>query len=143
MLEKPEWFLECMKGFTEGATGLGLDGNRCLGENWVVLVHMWSGFQQAAGFLEDSKLPMKNRPFPIKEWIASPEWRKVDEKVDPKRVEGDWSALRLPGLNGLVSVVAALLYWSIGAHSSKAHTFAWSKAVRDCTTALTKITSLP
>ncbi|PPQ84051.1 hypothetical protein CVT24_007929 [Panaeolus cyanescens] len=167
---RPAWFLDGMSCFTEGATGLGTDGSGSLGDDWIALVHAWSSFQQAAGFSEDSKLPTKNRPFPIKEWIArarsptyrpvikdlreyettfwlwwssmQPEWRKVDGKVDPKRVDGDWSCLRLPGVNGLISVVAALLYWGIAAHGSKARTVAWSKAVRDCTMAFSKISAL-
>ncbi|KAF9034892.1 hypothetical protein BJ165DRAFT_1304486, partial [Panaeolus papilionaceus] len=85
------------------------------------------------------KLPTKHRPFPIKEWIGrarsltyrpditdlahyeqefklwwasmQPAWRLDDGKVVVSRVDGDWAGLRMPGINGLLNVVAALFYW--------------------------------
>ncbi|PPQ76366.1 hypothetical protein CVT24_008806 [Panaeolus cyanescens] len=165
--ERPRWFYDSMKAFTEGAVGLGTDGNGCLGNDWIALVEAWSTFQVAAGFTEDNKLPTKHRPFPIKEWIArarsptyrpvitnlseyesnfnlwwysmQPDWRKADGMVDPRRVDGDWSSLWLPGLNGLVSVIAALLYWGIAAHGNKTRTLSWLRAVRDCKTAISAL----
>ncbi|KAF9032256.1 hypothetical protein BJ165DRAFT_1331794, partial [Panaeolus papilionaceus] len=86
-----------------------------------------------------SKLPTKHRPFPIKEWIGrarsltyrpdninlasyeqdfklwwasmQPAWRLDDGKVVASRVDGNWTGLRMPGINGLLNVVAALFYW--------------------------------
>ncbi|KAF9037288.1 hypothetical protein BJ165DRAFT_1320317, partial [Panaeolus papilionaceus] len=85
------------------------------------------------------KLPTKHRPFPIKEWIGrvrsltycpditdlahykqefklwwasmQPAWRLDDGKVVVSHVDGDWAGLWMPGINGLLNVVAALFYW--------------------------------
>ncbi|PPR04509.1 hypothetical protein CVT24_013115 [Panaeolus cyanescens] len=160
----PDWFTGCMRMFTEGSTGIGVDKNGSLGDDWVRLVDAWSVFQRKAGFEEDRRLPTKNRPTVIKDWIArarnplyrpdirnigeyeasfdawwssmQPDWRLERGKVNRDLVDGDWSDLRLPGLNGLVSVVAALFYWGLAVNGNKTRTVAWQKSVRDCTTAL-------
>ncbi|PPR03500.1 hypothetical protein CVT24_012667 [Panaeolus cyanescens] len=168
---QPRWFLDSMQMFTEGAVGLGSDGNGSLGQEWNSLVRLWSLFQRNAGFSTDSKLPTANRPFPIKEWIGrarsptyrptisnvaeyestytrwwasmQPEWRIVNGKVDPKLVEGDWSSLHLPGQNGLVSVIVALFYWGLAAQDQKVRKNAWLRAVRNCNTAISRLGAAP
>lgn len=109
-----------------------------LGLEWMELVGIWESFEVSEGFDSPTKLPAKGRPPCISDWIQrartpsyrptithpdtfaqvfsawwsslQPQWRKSIEGPLP-RAFGDYDALRRPGVNGLLSVVAALFFW--------------------------------
>jgi len=63
-----------------------------------------------------------------------PNWRKSTngKLVFSRVIGGDWKQLRRPGLNGLVSVIAALLFWGVVFQDSRGERKGWDKAVFDC-----------
>lgn len=106
----------------------------------------WELFEVENGFQERGRLSTTHRPPMIHLWIKNackttfrpkivniqeaqkeykawwdhlqPSWRKSDDgAVVSRRVDGDWSSLNLPGLNGLFSVVAALFFIGLESHS--------------------------
>ncbi|KAF9047241.1 hypothetical protein BJ165DRAFT_1344465 [Panaeolus papilionaceus] len=128
---------------------------------------------QGFGPQTDKRLPAHLRPTVIKDWVArgrtrnkawrpkslvpkdfkdefwtwwtslQPEWRVDNGTVITGRVDGDWSALVVPGVNRLLSVVAALFFWGLEAQGKHVSRDAWLVAVRDCTTAFHKLAVIP
>jgi len=113
-----------------------------MGAMWAKLVEAWVIFEGQAGYMGDKKLATTHRPDAIKAWIArarsaswrpdildiptyesefmlwwaalQPSWRKrSDGTTIFSKVEGDWEALQRPGLNGMLSVMAGLLFWGV------------------------------
>ncbi|KAF9044029.1 hypothetical protein BJ165DRAFT_1528604 [Panaeolus papilionaceus] len=149
----PSWFVDAMDLFVKGAAGLAGAG----------------GF----GPEKDKRLPARFRPTVVKDWVArgrtrnkawrpkdlvptefktefwtwwtslQPEWRVDNGAVITGRVDGDWSPLVVPGVNGVLSVVAALFFWGLEAQDKRAPRDAWLVAVRDCTTAFQKLAAVP
>lgn len=119
-------------------------------------------FQRKHGFADDKRLPNKGRPGVLNEWIRvgrtrnkswrprslvvkdvegefkmwwnslQPEWRVENGVVVKERLVGDWSSMIYPGINGLLSVVAALFFWGLEAQQTKSRRNAWLLAVNDC-----------
>ena len=75
-------------------------------------------------------------------WTAlQPEWRITAAKeIAVDQAVGGWEDLRKPGLNGLLSLVAALLFWGLHVRDSNVDHIRWSAAVDDCLAAITNIT---
>jgi len=139
-----------------------------LDKHWVELVQVWISFEQNESYLEVGKLSSKNRPAVVGQWIArarsstwrpnisdlcafedqfrqwwlniQPPWRVSDGMLLKDSVDGDWGSLRCPGLNGIYSVLAALLYWGLAA-KKLANKKAWVAAVQDCQVVLRHLLS--
>ncbi|KZT00416.1 uncharacterized protein LAESUDRAFT_666186, partial [Laetiporus sulphureus 93-53] len=74
-------------------------------------------------------------------WWAGlqPEWRKNDISGHPiPGGGGDWTKLRKPGQNGLLTVLLALLWWRLAAE--EVNLSDWNMAVADVSWVLTQLT---
>jgi hypothetical protein len=105
-----------------------------LGHDWMKIVDTWVRYQTASDCNNDCKLAATGCPACISAWIQckcsltwcpeitdlnkfeagfwtwwgslQPEWREGFQQVN-----GDWEVLQRPGINGIVSMLAALFYW--------------------------------
>jgi len=146
----PAWFTNAVRMFNEPSLDL----------SWTELVELWSSFEQKESYTEAGKLSPKNRPAVVGQWIArarpggwrpniadlpgferqfqqwwvtiQPVWRVSDRKLLKDVVNGDWDSLRRPGLNGIVSVLAALFYWGLAVKQKPGKKKVWMAAVEDC-----------
>jgi len=152
----PSWFTS--------AIGMLEDGE--LGPSWDQLVKAWVAFEVKSDFKELKKLSTTNRPVAVKAWIQrartsawrpvisnmasyesefkawwsvlQPEWRKSSSgEIHFSKVDGDWEVLRRPGLNGILSVMAALFFWGVNLQEDSRT--GWNDAVSDCLVVLTAL----
>ncbi|CAA7268956.1 unnamed protein product [Cyclocybe aegerita] len=76
-------------------------------------------------------------------WAAlQPRWRPgmdEDGELVTSAVEGDWEPLRRPGVNGLLSVLAALFFWGVVVKGKRAGRDKWLLAVQDVKLAIEKV----
>ena len=128
-----------------------------LGSEWDLLLSTWLEFEERAGFDSSARLGAQHRPRAIADWIQrarpatfrpeikdekefaaafsswwqnlQPEWRRVENNNGPQEDE-DWDAIRCSGVNGLVSVVAALFFWGSAIQDRPTQT-TWLEAVKD------------
>ena len=71
--------------------------------------------------------------FPDEWWSAiQPDWRLQDGRLVRERVAGDWESLRLPGINGVVSIVVALFYWGLEVLEDGRGQSRWVSTVEEC-----------
>lgn len=126
--DKPDWVAK--------VTSLFESTN--LGPEWAALLSGWFKFEEQAGFQDSGKLGTRRRPRAVSDWIQrartptfrpeitdvdefaadftawwqslQPEWR-CSGNGEAARDDGDWKDIRRSGVNGLVSVVAALFFW--------------------------------
>ena len=140
-----------------------------LGERWAELVELWAIFEKKEGFAERGKLLPTHRPQAISEWIQrarSPTWRPdianvpkfekdfrawwlflqpkwrvgVEGTIADECIDGNWDALRKPGLNGVVSLLAALFYWGRVAQKNAKHREVWVAHVEECIVVFRRLT---
>ena len=160
IITKPAWFTAAVS-MMEGEKGMGVV--------WAKLVDAWATFEGQAGYMGDKKLSTAHRPDAIKAWIArarssswrpaisdtslyeteftlwwamlQPVWRKrSDGSIIFSKVEGDWEVLRRAGLNGVLSVMAGLLFWGVSLRDGGGSRVGWNKAVSDCLIVMKSIT---
>ncbi|KAL0568906.1 hypothetical protein V5O48_013062 [Marasmius crinis-equi] len=108
--------------------------------DFIDVLRLWVEFEEESGFLEKGKLTTQGRPQQVAVWIShgrranfspditdlheygrqvrewwwncAPEWRQVKGMKELRRGRGgSWEDLRVSGVNGLTSVVAALAWW--------------------------------
>ena len=132
-----------------------------LGERWTELVRLWVTFEQKEGFKQRGKLSPKKRPDVISEWIRrarsltwqpvitnvstfeksfhmwwlslQPKWRLSKKgEILTRKMDGDLDGLRKLGLNGLLSVLAALFFWGRIAQNNTKQRKGWIGHVEDC-----------
>jgi hypothetical protein len=132
-----------------------------LGLAWLELVGLWEAFERRHDFKPADKQPNLSsfkRPPCIGEWLKNarkPSWRpsfkdagKFDMQFDteflawwgsllPGTAAADLSPISKPGINGFLSVIAALFFWG----ASCGPTPAWGKRTEDVSKALTKLVS--
>jgi len=147
-----------------------LEGEKELGVTWAKLVKAWVAFEGGAGYKGPKKLLATHRPDAIKAWIGraqSPSWRPIipdtsvyeseymlwwtalqpswrknrDGSLIFSKVEGDWGVLQRPGLNGMLSVMAGLLFWGVALRDSGNERKGWNKAVSDCLMVISSLTA--
>ncbi|RDB23146.1 hypothetical protein Hypma_009711 [Hypsizygus marmoreus] len=144
----PAWF----------TTAMGMLQSKSLGPAWMALVSAWATFEAKENYQQQGKLLTTRRPTAVADWIQrhrSPTWLpKVDvasfeedfsewwKALQPGwrhaddgqliRGAGDWAEtnLRRPGLNGVLSILAALFFWGVEV-AKGADARAWSHAVDD------------
>ncbi|KJA18011.1 hypothetical protein HYPSUDRAFT_205740 [Hypholoma sublateritium FD-334 SS-4] len=139
-----------------------------LGPEWDALVRSWLQFEQSEGFKDGRKLGSRHRPRIVADWIQRartpkfrPEIKNADKFIDEfdtwwrtlqpawrldsasdllTRDGDDWGCLRCSGVNGLLSVLAALFFWGCHAQSGAA-TFKsrWLEALEDVSYAITNL----
>lgn len=62
--------------------------------------------------------------------------------ITDKCVDSNWDALQKPGLNGVVSLLAALFYWGMVAQKNTKHCEVWVAHVEECIVILRQLTAL-
>lgn len=142
------------------AVSLQLFCSITLGSEWDALLSNWVKFEEASGYQDGLRLGTKNRPRAIADWIQNarkptfrpeiknigsfsvqfnawwtslqPDWRTNGPDTVLLRDGEDWECLRRPGLNGLLSVIAALFFWGRAMQKLPADAGAtWLEAVDD------------
>ena len=131
-----------------------------MGEEWMELVNLWASFEARLQYKEVKKLAPTGRPSAVALWIGrarlstwrpiienvskyeasfwewwsviQPDWRLEDGELVCECVVGDWEALRLPGINGVVSIVVALFYWGLEVLEDSRGQSRWVSAVEEC-----------
>jgi len=131
-----------------------------MGEEWMELVNLWVSFEARSQYEEVKKLDPTRRPAAVGLWIGrahssmwrpiitdvskyvasfwewwsviQPDWRLEDGQLVHEHVVGDWEALRLPGINRVVSVVVALFYWGLEVLEDSHGQSHWVSAVEEC-----------
>lgn len=131
-----------------------------LGPEWKLLVNSWLKFEQNMQYRAHGRLGTHHRPQVVGDWIQharpdkyqpdigkqatfakefsawwqslQPEWRTVGADDHLPRTIKDWEEIRRLGINGLLSVVAALFFWGL-AVQNKGSTLrsAWLNALHD------------
>jgi hypothetical protein len=147
----PKWFRSALSMFQADETRLGL--------RWMELVAVWVDFEVKERYKERKKLSPCGRPSAVEEWIKrarSQTWRPVivDLAVFERAFNlwwtelalggnaGGWVNLRKAGLNGLVSLLAALFFWGLRVRDSSVDRIRWSAAVDDSLAAIREIIQL-
>lgn len=110
-----------------------------LGPEWKSLVTSWLKFEQNSQYLAHGRLGTHRRPQVVGDWIQrarpddyqpdigkpaafakefsawwqslQPDWRTVSADRSLPQIRENWEEIRRPGINGLLSVVAALFFW--------------------------------
>jgi len=146
----PPWFL----------SGRNLFSGQGLGKEWDELISIWEMFEAKEGYKEVGRPTASGRPEVVSQWISrarsvtwrpnildvkgyeakynewwkrlQPDWRVVNGRVDVGLTQGNWESLRLPGLNGFLSIISALFYWGLAVQGKATHHNAWLSAVKDC-----------
>jgi hypothetical protein len=138
-----------------------------LGDAWKRLLSLWVALEEFYGDSSAKPLPVTFRPSQVSYWMKSgrrpleplkesdleqfiddwwkwwvyinPDWRVVGER---QRLQiggdGNWDVMRYPGVNGFLSIVAALKWWR---EVSSEETDEWRKAVGDVIWAISSMTS--
>ncbi|KDR76072.1 hypothetical protein GALMADRAFT_139832 [Galerina marginata CBS 339.88] len=162
--DAPDWFKNALAM---------LQDEKLQGEpQWGELVRTWATFESQEKYLGTTNLKCKHRPEVVKSWIRrarsakwrpdsidapqfviefsqwwaslQPDWRlSTDEEVLFEEVDGDWEVLRRPGINGLVSVLAALFFWGLAAAAAQDGVDKWAACVTDCLTACRRLLRAP
>lgn len=141
-----------------------------LGDKWVRLVRAWLKFEQNAKFKANGRLGTQHRPTHVHDWIQrarpasyhpeiedlkkyatdfsawwqslQPYWRASDDvNRDIPRAREEWGDIWRAGINGLLSVTAALFFWghATRGQSSSAQS-AWLNALDDVIYVLDQLT---
>ncbi|PPQ79261.1 hypothetical protein CVT24_007541 [Panaeolus cyanescens] len=161
-----DWFNSAMTLFVT------VGSENALGDVWTHCLSAYQEFQTKHGFAVERRLGTKNRPLLVSQWIGvgrtrvakwrpselnlkgfalefntwwssiQPEWRLRNGDVISERVDGDWSTLLYPGVNGLLSVVGVLFFWGLEAKAVPSAHKEWCSAVVDCTVAFTALANL-
>jgi hypothetical protein len=126
-----------------------------MGGQWGKLVTLWQDFEVKHEFREAGKLSPRGRPKCIADWIQrarspafrpdinptyasefstwwtnlQPAWRTEGGGGELARGTGDLEGLRRPGVNGLLSVVAALFFWGVSLGKDREECGAWGTGV--------------
>lgn len=152
----PKWFLSASSMLRSGQ----------FGDSWLEAISTWEEFEAAEGFEGSLKLGTSQRPAYVSWWIQrarsqvyrpkitnfdevaakfkawwqslQPDWRVTDDGA-LARGEGSWDALRRPGVNGLLSVMAALFFWAYSVGEENANTAALELAIEDVSWALQEL----
>lgn len=129
-----------------------------LGQTWDEAVSLWEAFETSTGFPDSRRLPKllaRQRPSCVGDWIRrarnssyrptipdphdadknfrswwtnlQPTWR-VSTDGSLIRGRGSWEELRRPGINGLLSVLAALFFWGVACGGKDVQ---WEAALAD------------
>ena len=153
----PTWFRNALQMFQSNGVALG--------EEWSRLLRNWAQFEDQSAYTSHEKLGTLHRPKVVKDWIErarpttwrpiidnvadleksysvwwaslQPAWRHFEDgSLRTDLVDGDWSELRRPGVNGVLNVLVALFYWGLLVVGDNKVRQRWLLAVEDCTMVL-------
>ncbi len=146
----PEWVIKALTLLRATA----------LGSEWEKLIDTWLEFEGQSSFTGSDYLTANSRPRAITDWIQrarAPNYRPVIKSVSKfaesfaawwstmqpswrvansrDELSGDWEKIRRPGVNGLLSVMAALFFWGDAMKNTEAASnneqATWLKALND------------
>lgn len=135
-------------------------GKMPLATRWLELLTVWKAFEEASKYKENGFLDNKGRPACVGLWMGrhrsitwrpvlpklsvfekevrswwislQPSWRVTEEgSIISDELEGDWEAIRKPGLNGIHGALVCLFYWGLEV-KGKAKCRVWADHVEDC-----------
>lgn len=135
-------------------------GKMPLATCWLELLTVWKAFEEASKYEENGFLNSKGRPACVGLWMGhhhsitwrpvlpklsvfekevrswwislQPSWRVTEEgSIISEELEGDWEAIRKPGLNGIHGALVCLFYWGLEV-KGKAKCQGWADHVEDC-----------
>ena len=153
----PAWFRNALQMFQSDGVALG--------EEWSRLLRNWAQFGDQSAYTSHEKLGTLHRPKVVKDWIQrarpatwrpvidnvadleksysmwwaslQPAWRHFEDgSLRTDLVDGDWSELRRPGVNGILNVLVVLFYWGLLVVGDNEVRQRWLLAVEDCTMVL-------
>jgi hypothetical protein len=150
----PKWFISALKMLQLGEMPRP--------DRWFEVVTAWKAFEEKAKYQENGYLDSAGRPACVGLWIGrhrsitwrpvlpklsvlekefrcwwtslQPDWR-ISEEGDlmSEELEGDWGALRKPGLNGILGALVCLFYWGLEVKvNGKKRYQSWVDHVEDC-----------
>ncbi|KAF8201854.1 hypothetical protein BJ912DRAFT_843261, partial [Pholiota molesta] len=113
-------------------TALVLLCSKDLGDNWNGLLSSWIQFEGRSYYKENGILGNQGRPQFVADWIRharSPKYRPKNVKLET----GDLDAIRKPGKNGILSVLAMVFFWGLATEQEEGDggKQAWKAAVDD------------
>ncbi|KAJ7062418.1 hypothetical protein B0H15DRAFT_794823 [Mycena belliarum] len=141
------------------ASLVALDG----GPAWRALCNAWWEVEAGSRFTAGKALRTKGRPEQVGWWIGrgraraptitnvdafaaswnkwwrslNPTWRSGEKGGELSReAGGDWDVLRVPGINGMLSVVMSLKWWGDKVNADGVEVGDWARAVDDVLWAL-------
>ena len=111
-------------------------------DHWFKVVMAWKAFKEKAKYQENGYLNSMGQPACVGLWIGrhcsitwwpvlsklsvfkkkfhcwwtslQPDWRFSEEgNLISEELEGNWSVLRKPGLNGILGALVCLFYWGL------------------------------
>ncbi|KAF8160584.1 hypothetical protein BJ912DRAFT_833782, partial [Pholiota molesta] len=142
-------------------TALVLLCSKDLGDNWNGLLSSWIQFEGRSYYKENGILGNQGRPQFVADWIRharspkyrpknvklesfdrmfwvwwrslQPDWRTDDGSGVLPRTAGDLDAIRKPGKNGILSVLAMVFFWGLATEQEEGDggKQAWKAAVDD------------
>jgi hypothetical protein len=153
----PTWFRNALQMFQPNGVALG--------EEWSRLLRIWAQFEDQSAYTSHEKLRTLHRPKVVKDWIQRarpatwrpvidnvadleksysvwwaslhPAWRHFEDgSLRTDLVDGDWSELKRPGVNGILNVLVVLFYWGLLAVGDNKARQRWLLAVEDCSMVL-------
>ena len=153
----PAWFRNALQMFQSDGVALG--------EEWSRLLRIWAQFENQSAYTSHENLGTLHRPKVVKDWIQrarpatwrppidniadleknysmwwaslQPAWRHFEDgSLRSDLVDGDWSELRRPGVNGILNVLVVLFYWGLLVVGDNEVRQRWLLAVEDCTMVL-------
>ena len=159
--DAPKWFTSALKM-------LQLGDMPCP-DRWFKMVVAWKAFEEKAQYQESGYLNSTGRPKCVGLWIGRHrsitwhpilpklsafekefrnwwislqlDWR-VSENGDlmSEELEGDWGALRKPGVNGILGALVCPFYWGLEVKASGKRYQSWVDHVEDCILVLGHLT---
>jgi hypothetical protein len=153
----PTWFRNTFQMFQSNGVALG--------EEWSRLLRIWTQFEDQSAYTSHEKLGTLHRPKVVKDWIQrarpatwrpvidnvadleksysmwwvslQPAWRHFEDgSLRTDLVDGDWTELKRPGVNGILNALVVLFYWGLLVVGDNKVRQRWLMAVEDCTMVL-------
>lgn len=137
-----------------------------LGTEWENMLGIWTKFELSHRSQSAGRIPADKRPSFVGDWLKrarAPTYRPVISRPDKfgdtffawwtsfqptwrtanggalLKGDGDMEDLRKPGINGLLSVLAALFFWGSALGAGRESDVSWRRAVEDITWVLEKL----
>lgn len=139
-------------------TPLGMLRGEALGPSWDEVVRLWVAFEIRNRMSDPGRIGATKRPTCVADWIQrarapgyrpkitnltkfsndygswwtaiQTDWRREEGSVAIRR-SGNMTAINKPGINGLLSVLAALFFWGTALGGDREGDDAWKHAVED------------
>nr|GAT43376.1 predicted protein [Mycena chlorophos] len=127
--------------------------------SWGALVEKWWNWEKTCGFVVSTEShDAAKRPTEVGWWVSrgrrrtpnvantsefAAEWLAWWRSIRPVEGDEDWSKLDVPGQNGMLNVLACLVWWAAAEEAEEAgkRSKEWKEAVDDVDSALERMTA--